>query len=121
MLYYPWFDEQTDLLGGYPTYEDHYRHVCDTVHTNEAKYTKEDIDSIDVEENGPPEHLWDNIAPSTEEHRLHSIAEGSELLTEVSQQDNQNILSQSSMHIRFESAANKQESLLSSIDSISEI
>ena len=20
MLYYPWFDEQTDLLGGYPTY-----------------------------------------------------------------------------------------------------
>ena len=29
MLYYPWFDEQADLLGGYPTYEAHYRHVCD--------------------------------------------------------------------------------------------
>ena len=112
MLYYPWFDEQTDLLGGYPTYEAHYRHVCDTVYTNEAKYTKEDIASIDVDENGPPEHMWDNIAPSTEENRLHCIAEGSEQLTEVSQQDlqdNQNILSQSSMHIRFESAANKQE------------
>ena len=82
------------------------------MYTNEAKYTKEDIDNIDVDENGPPEHLWDNIAPSTEEHRLHSIAEGSEQLTEVSQQDlqdNQNMLSQSSMHIRFESAANKQE------------
>ena len=26
MLYCPWFDEQADLLGGYPT---HYRHVCD--------------------------------------------------------------------------------------------
>ena len=112
MLYYPWFDEQTDLLGGYPTYEAHYRHVCDTVYTNEAKYTKEDIASIDVDENGPPEHMWDNIAQSTEENRLHCIAEGSEQLTEVSQQDlqdNQNILSQSSMHIRFESAANKQE------------
>ena len=112
MLYYPWFDEQTDLLGGYPTYEAHYRHVCDTVHTNEAKYTKEDIDDIDVDENGPPEHLWDNIAPSTEENRLLSIAQGSEQLTEVSQQDlqdNRNILSQSSIHIRFESAANKQE------------
>jgi hypothetical protein len=28
MLYYPWFDEQADLLGGYPSYEAHYRHVC---------------------------------------------------------------------------------------------
>ena len=112
MLYYPWFDEHADLLGGYPSYEAHYRHVCDTVHTNESKYTKEDIDDVDVDENGPPEHLWNSIAPSTEEHRLHSIAEGSEQLTEVSQQDlqdNQSILSQSSLHVRFESSANKQE------------
>ncbi len=27
MLYYPWFDEQADLLGGYETYEQHYNHV----------------------------------------------------------------------------------------------
>ena len=26
MLYYPWFDEQADLLGGYPSYEVHYRY-----------------------------------------------------------------------------------------------
>ena len=68
------------------------------------------IDDVDVDENGPPEHLWHSIAPSTEEHRLHSLAEGSEQLTEVSQQDLQdiqNILSQSSLHIRFESLANK--------------
>ena len=112
VLYYPWFDEQTDLLGGYPSYEAHYRHLCDTVHTNESKYTKEHMDDIDVDENGPPEHLWDNIAPSTEENRLHSIAEGSEQLTELSQQDlqdNQNILTlESSLHVRFESANNKQ-------------
>ena len=25
MLYYPWFDEQADLLGQYATYEEHYR------------------------------------------------------------------------------------------------
>ena len=112
MLYYPWFDEQADLLGGYPSYEAHYRHVCDTVHTNESKYTQEDIDDVDIDANGPPEHLWNSIAPSTEEHRLHHIAEGSEQLTELSQQDlqdNQNMLSQSSLHIRFESPANKQE------------
>ena len=59
-----------------------------------------------------PEHLWNSIAPSTEEHRLHSIAEGTEQLTEVFQQDlqdNQNILSQSSLHVRFESSTNRSE------------
>ena len=112
MLYYPWFDEEADLLGGYPTYEAHYRHVSDTVHTNESKYTKESVDELDVDENGPPEHLWNSIAPSTEEHRLQSVAEGSEQLTEVSQQDlqdNQNILSQSSLHVRFDSSASRPE------------
>ena len=101
MLYYPWFDEQADLLGGYPSYEAHYRHVCDTVHSNESKYTVKDLDEVDIDENDAPEHLWNSIAPSTEEQ---SIAEGSEWLTEVSQQDlrdNQNILAQSSLHVRF--------------------
>ena len=112
MLYYPWFDEHSDLLGGHLTYEAHYRHVSDTVLTNEAKYTQESVDELDVDEEGPPEHLWNSIAPSTEEHRLQSVAEGSEQLTEVSQQDlqdNQNILSQSSLHVRFESSANRPE------------
>ena len=63
MLYYPWFDEQADILGGYPSYEAHYRHVCDIVLTNESKYTNESIDELDVDENGPPEHLWNSIAP----------------------------------------------------------
>ena len=44
MLYYPWFDEQADLLGRYATYEEHYRHVRTIVQTNEVKYTKADID-----------------------------------------------------------------------------
>ena len=36
--------------------------MCDTVHTNEAKYTIKDVDDMDVDENGPPEHLRDSIA-----------------------------------------------------------
>ena len=93
-------------ICGYRSYEAHYK--CDTVFTNELKYTSESIDDLDVGERGPPEHLWNSIAPSTEENTFHSIAEGSEQLTEVSEQDlqdNQNILSQSSLHIRFESSA----------------
>ena len=30
--------------------------ITDTVYTNQSKYTREDVDSIDVDENGPPEH-----------------------------------------------------------------
>ena len=115
MLYYPWYDEQADLLGGYSTYEEHYRHVHSTVHTNENKYSQTDVDNVDIDENGPPEHLWSQIAPSTEDNRSRSLAEGSESLTEVSQedlQDNANLLTSTtvaSLHVRFESAANRQE------------
>ena len=56
MLHYPWYSEQTDLLGGYA---EHYSHVSTDVYANESKYTKADIE--DVDEDGPPEHLWSNI------------------------------------------------------------
>ena len=113
MLYYPWFDEQAHLLGPYATYEEHYRHVKTIVQTNENKYTIADIDDIQVDEGGPPEHLWNSIAPSTEESRMQSMAEGSEQLIEVSQQDlrdNESILTSGpNLHVRFESAANQLE------------
>ena len=51
-------DEQADLLGGYPSYEAHYRYC---VYQSVKVHYREDVDSIDVDENGPPEHLWDNI------------------------------------------------------------
>ena len=38
MYYYPWYHEETDLLGGYDTYEQHYQHVQAIAHTNEQKY-----------------------------------------------------------------------------------
>ena len=55
MLYFPWYDESTDLLGGYSTYEEHYRHVCSIVLNNESKYTEADVGDLEVDENGPPE------------------------------------------------------------------
>ena len=84
------------------------------VYANESKYTKADIEDVDVDQDGPPEHLWSNIAPSTEESRAQSMAEGVETLTEVSQQDlrdNQAILTSgaSALHVRFEGASNCQE------------
>ena len=113
MLYYPWYNEQIDLLGGYETFQQHYNHVKTIVLNNQKKYTNTDIEDIEVDEHGPPEYLWNSIAPSTEESRMQSIAESSEQLTEVSQQDlqdNQSILTSGpNLHVRFESAANQLE------------
>ena len=57
--------------------------------------------------------MWNSVAPSTEESRTLSVAEGSEQLTEVPQQDlrdNESILTSGpNLHVRFESAANQLE------------
>ena len=115
MLYYPWYDEQTDLLGGYSTYEGRYRHVHSTVLVNESKYSQADVEDVDIDEDGPHEHLWSYIVPSTEESRSQSLAEGSEPLTEVSQEDlrdNANLMTSTttaSLHVLFESATTQQD------------
>lgn len=83
LLYYPWYNEEADLLGGCASYEEHYRLAHDVVIDNESKYTEADIEDLEIDEGGPPEHLWSSIAPSTEQGRLQSIAEGIEPLTEV--------------------------------------
>ena len=95
MLHYPWYNEEVDLKGGCASYEEHYRLVHEVVRENESKYTQADIEDLEIDEDGPPEHFWSNIAPSTEESRVRSMAEGIEQLTELSQQDlhdNENIL-----------------------------
>ena len=94
MLYLPWNSESPDLLGGYSTYEEHYNHVKRSIIANEAKYSQADADSIQIDENCPPEHAWNEIAPNTEACRT----EGAEPLTEVSQEDlehNANLLTSS--------------------------
>ena len=116
MLYFPWYNEDTDLLGGYATYEEHYRHAHTIVVANESKYSQTDVEDIEVDEDGPPEHVWADIAPNTEEGRSRAHEEGEEQLTEVAPedlQDHANVFESSSvshgLQARFESAANKEE------------
>ena len=103
MLYYPWYNE-------HQTSEEHYRHVQAIVHTNEQKYFNSEVDNVNIDENGPPEHLWSQIAPNTEEARARALAEGSQVLTDVSQEDLRDnaalMTNATSLHARFESASN---------------
>uniref|UniRef100_A0A1X7VGE2 Uncharacterized protein n=1 Tax=Amphimedon queenslandica TaxID=400682 RepID=A0A1X7VGE2_AMPQE len=87
MLYYPWYDEDVDLVDGYSTYDEHYNNVLSIISGNEKKYNIVFVDNIDVNLAGPQEHNWDEIAPFTEEGRSCALQEGSEVLTEVTQED----------------------------------
>ena len=115
MLYYPWFVEDVDLLGGFSSYEEHYHHVHSIVIASERKYSQTDVEDMEIDEDGPPEHLWANIAPCTEESRSRALEEGQELLTKVTQEDlndHSNLFNSSmstNLQARFESVANKEE------------
>ena len=87
MLYYPLHNEDVDLLGNYETYEEHFNNVQNVVMENELKYNETPDDNAEYNESGPPEHLWANIAPNTEESRLNALREGEETLTNLNQDD----------------------------------
>ncbi len=116
MLYYPWYNEEVDLLAGHSTYAEHYNAVRTFVASNESKYTIENIDDIDVDENSRPEHAWCQIAPSTEHSNTNAAQQGSETITDISPDDlvdNDRLLqsnptsgSAPTLSARFESAAN---------------
>ena len=76
------------------------------VHTNEQKYCNSEVDNVNIDE-----HLWSQIAPNTEEARARALAEGCQVLTDVSQEDlrdNAALMTNAttSLHARFESASN---------------
>ena len=45
------------------------------------------MEDIEVDEDGPPEHVWADIAPNTEKGRSRAREEGEEPLTEVAPED----------------------------------
>ena len=113
MLYYPWHNEELDLIGNCATYEEHYNIVRDVVIANETNYNAVSDYDVEYDEAGPPQHLWVDIAPGTEESRLHSLQENEESLTEMNAEDIRdndalmtNISSSSCILQRYVSASN---------------
>ena len=67
-MYYPWYDENTDILGGYASFAGHYDIVKRIVGDNEQKYTAEKVDDMCIDEDSRPENAWCNkIAHCTED------------------------------------------------------
>ena len=49
MLYYPWYNEQRDLLGGYTTYAEHYQHVQSIEMAAKCKLEFSDCSKVESE------------------------------------------------------------------------
>ena len=116
MLYYPWYNEDTDIMGEFDSYVENYETVKDVVCENESKFTAEEVDNVGVDEDSRPEHAWCQLAPNTEASNGQATEQCTETLTELSEQDlvdNAELLrsngrSSSGVSVRFESAANPQ-------------
>lgn len=80
-----------------------------------AAVSQTDVEDMELDEDGPPEHVWAGIAPNTEEGRSRAREEGEEPLTEMAEEDlrdHSNLFDSSTsnnLQGRFESAANKEE------------
>ena len=83
MLYLPWRDEETDLKGNHESFQEHWQAERELILRNGGKYTinAKEIEQAfeDLENNGPPEHAWANLAPGAEQERLEQIDEGEQV------------------------------------------
>ena len=81
MLFLPWRDEIRDLLKDYQSYSAHYNDVMNQLKEQESKFTASlalTYHAMEImDQHGPPEHAWDNIAPENEHNELMDRAEGS--------------------------------------------
>ena len=75
------------MLGWHSSYQTHYQTVNSAVFENEQRYNQVVHDPHELLESGLPQHLWPDIAPSTEESRLQATMEGTELLTDMAPED----------------------------------
>ena len=79
LLYYPW-QHESEVKGEYNTYEEHYNAVKEVIHHNSQhfEHNAEHLDDAfnQLAENGPPESIWDSVAPAIEEENVAARAEG---------------------------------------------
>ena len=82
MQFLPWRDEIRDLLKDYQSYSAHYNDVMNQLKEQESKFTANlaltYLAMGIMDQHGPPEHVWDNIAPENEHNELMDRAEGTE-------------------------------------------
>ena len=92
ILYLPWRSED-ELLGQYETYKDHYMQVSDVVEHNALGFYfhNDEMDAAinDVADNGPPEIVWDLIAPTIEENNIDALDDDCVIVCNVDSEEDE--------------------------------
>lgn len=83
MLHFmPWFDEQSDLIGKFNTFSEHYKSRKNEIESTFARLMRNDeivTEAIShFHDFGPPIYAWDEIAPETEHVEAQLVEEGYE-------------------------------------------
>ena len=91
MLYMPWRNEATDILGGYATFHSRYEDNRKDILVVEQQYSKNASiigDAMDdLNEHGPPEHVWNMVAPGAAEQQARDRDEGVEVERDIDQEE----------------------------------
>ena len=79
------------MKNGFSTYEEHYESVKDVVDHN-VRHFKQHSEYIEnafeeLAENGPPESVWDTVAPTIEEDNVATRNEGFYALRNLEEED----------------------------------
>ena len=81
MLYYPWCNEEDDLLG--ESYKDSYNTKLDVIQKNRQTFEHfaEEVSGVleDIEQYGIEEDAWDIIAAQTQQENLENCKEGAQI------------------------------------------
>ena len=90
LLYYPWKSED-ELKDGFSTYEEKYGSVKDIVDNNAERFKQmaEHLESAfqELAQNGPPESVWDAVAPTIEEDNVAARNEGCYAVRNLEEED----------------------------------
>ena len=117
MLYWPWRDEE-ELKGPYDSFKEHFDSIKEHIIENELKFSV-NADSIDeayenLQENGPPDDAWNNVAPNVEFQETEDRNEGEVVERDNPQEDGINVdleqeqaPARSELHQRFSAELNK--------------
>ena len=86
MLYYPWRNEDIDLKANFESFKEHFQHIQEIIRSNEAMFSQ-NADEIakaydDLERRGPPENIWDTVAPNAEYQQAQRQDQGTVTVTE---------------------------------------
>ena len=73
MLYIPWRDESSDLLGGYMNFCSHYELMAIWTMNGSILKIPQRLKKL-LMIYGPPEHAWDQIVPGAAEQRAQAEA-----------------------------------------------